>query len=83
MSGSLGPAAPATVSSAAMTEKGLTCPDCGDETRVQWGQMGIGEPLRCADCYDDWFYRNSTPEVRAEAERKRDEILRRLAGPYG
>ncbi len=58
------------------------CPDCGYEGQIV-GIMYGDRVLRCGACHDDYFYGTyvpSPPEVRAEAERKRDEILGWLRG---
>lgn len=66
------PAAPTQVSSSGAKQP---CPDCGREVGVLYGLMYDDRTLRCGDCHDDVFYADTPPEVRAEAERKRNEIL--------
>lgn len=69
-------AAPTQVSSSG------TCPDCGYQGSLV-GIMYGDRKLRCGSCHDDYFYNvyaPSPPEVRAEAERKRNEILRWMGG---
>jgi hypothetical protein len=64
------------------TKEPLTCPTCAAEVRTLHRRMGWDTPALCGSCFDDFVFADLPPEVRADAEARRDYVLSHLKGAF-